>query len=182
MQTSDVAEKFPVKNAEIQQQVIPHSPSGIEIGLLTGCRDRPYAFGLAMALVSKGVRVDLIGSDGEDSPELHVTPNIHFLNFRGCPRQNDNPATKSSKLMLYYLRLFRFAAQSKPGILHILWNNKFEYFDRTILMLYYKLMRKKIALTAHNVCFSSLVRFERGVVKCTSDCCWTWGESAPGVH
>ena len=35
--------------------------------------------------------------------------------------------------------------------LHILWNNKIEWFDRTILMLYYKALGKKIALTAHNV-------------------------------
>ena len=56
---------------------------GIEIGLLTGCQDRPYAFGLAMALVSKGVGVDVIGGDEIDSPELHVTPNLRFLNFRG---------------------------------------------------------------------------------------------------
>src|SRR5207245_6751110 len=38
-----------------------------------------------------------------------------------------------------------------PKVFHILWNNKFELFDRTLLMLYYKLLGKKIALTAHNV-------------------------------
>jgi glycosyltransferase involved in cell wall biosynthesis len=32
-----------------------------------------------------------------------------------------------------------------------LWNYKLEFFDRTILMLYYKILGKKIALTAHNV-------------------------------
>jgi glycosyltransferase involved in cell wall biosynthesis len=32
-----------------------------------------------------------------------------------------------------------------------LWNNKFEFFDRTILMLYYKALGRKIAFTAHNV-------------------------------
>jgi len=93
----------------------------------------------------------MIGGDGEDSPELHVTPNLRFLNFRGSHKQNDKFTTKLSKLMIYYARLIRYAARSKPGILHILWNNKFEYFDRTILMLYYKLLGKKIALTAHNV-------------------------------
>ena len=151
MQTSRVTENSFAKEVEIQKQVIPNSPSGIEIGLLTGCQDRPYAFGLAMALISKGVRVDMIGGDGEDSPELHVTPNLRFLNFRGRQRQNEKFATKLSKVMLYYARLIRYTARSNPGILHILWNNKLEYFDRTILMLYYKLLGKKIALTAHNV-------------------------------
>jgi len=121
------------------------------VALLTGCQDRPYAFGLAMALVSKGFQVDMIGSDGEDSPELHVTANLRFLNFRGSQNQNDKFATKLYKLMVYYARLLRYAMRSRPAVLHILWNNKFEHFDRTLLMLYYKLLGKKIALTAHNV-------------------------------
>jgi len=32
-----------------------------------------------------------------------------------------------------------------------LWNNKFELFDRTMLLLYYKLLGRKIIFTAHNV-------------------------------
>jgi len=54
-------------------------------------------------------------------------------------------------LMLYYARLLRYAAGVQPRILHILWNNKFDYFDRTLLMLYYKILRKKVVLTAHNI-------------------------------
>jgi D-inositol-3-phosphate glycosyltransferase len=146
MQTSRVAEKSPAKEVVVQKQIIP-----IEIGLLTGCQDRPYAFGLGMALIEKSVRVEMIGSDGEDSPELHVTPNLCFLNFRGSQRVSEPFTKKLSKLVLYYARLLRYTARSEPRILHILWNNKFEYFDRTILMLYYKLLGKKIALTAHNV-------------------------------
>jgi glycosyltransferase involved in cell wall biosynthesis len=41
--------------------------------------------------------------------------------------------------------------RTNPRILHILWNNKLEHFDRTLLMLYFKACRKKIVLTAHNV-------------------------------
>ena len=123
----------------------------LKVAVLTGCIDRPYAFGLAMALAAKGVCVDMIGSDGEDSPELHVTPNLRFLNFRGSQNQGDKFAIKLYKLVVYYLRLIRYAMRSQPAILHILWNNKFEYFDRTLLMFYYKLLGMKIVLTAHNV-------------------------------
>jgi glycosyltransferase involved in cell wall biosynthesis len=151
MQSSSVAEKSSAKEFEIQKEATINSPAGIEIGLLTGCQDRPYAFGLAMALILKGVSVDMIGSDREDSPELHLTPNLRFLNFRGSQKQDNKFTAKLSKLMLYYVRLLRYAARSQPKILHILWNNKFEYFDRTLLMIYYKLLGKKIALTAHNV-------------------------------
>jgi D-inositol-3-phosphate glycosyltransferase len=151
MQTSGVAEKSLTKEAEIPTLPIPDPTLAIEIGLLTGCQDRPYAFGLAMALVSKGVGVDVIGSDDIDSPELHVTPNLRFLNFRGNQHKSTNFAKKLWKLAVYYARLLRYAARSRPRILHILWNNKIELFDRTMLMAYYKLSGKKVAFTAHNV-------------------------------
>ncbi len=150
MQTSIVAEKS-AKKADVHKHPIPNPSLDLEIGLLTGCQDRPYAFGLAMALIAKGVHVDEIGSDTEDSPELHVTPNLRFLNFRGNQHESTNFAEKLWKLAVYYARLMRYAARSKPRILHILWNNKIELFDRTILMIYYKLCGKKIAFTAHNV-------------------------------
>jgi D-inositol-3-phosphate glycosyltransferase len=139
------------KTVGLPTQAMHSSAPDIEIGLLTGCQDRPYAFGLAMALVSKRVAVDVIGSDELDSPELHVTPNLRFLNFRGNQHERTNIATKLWKLAVYYARLMRYASRSKPRILHILWNNKIELFDRTLLMAYYKLCGKKIAFTAHNV-------------------------------
>lgn len=151
MQTSSVADKFLTREAEVQKQAIPDASLALKIGLLTGCQDRPYALGLAMALIAKGVHVDEIGSDNEDSAELHVTPNLRFLNFRGSQHEGVNFAEKLWKLAVYYARLMRYAARSKPRILHILWNNKIEWFDRTILMLYYKTLGKKVALTAHNV-------------------------------
>jgi D-inositol-3-phosphate glycosyltransferase len=150
-ETSSVAEKSAAKEVEARQQEIAVSPLGIEIALLTGCQDRPYAYGLALALVSKRVSVDIIGGDEIDSPELHVTPNLRFLNLRGKQTEKSSFTHKLWKLADYYARLIRYAASPKPKILHILWNNKIEFFDRTILMLYYKMMRKWVALTAHNV-------------------------------
>jgi len=52
---------------------------------------------------------------------------------------------------MYYAKLFHYVSTSKHKIFHILWNNKLELFDRTILMLYYKLLGKRIVRTAHNV-------------------------------
>ena len=151
MQMSSIAEASPVKEFEPKKTTMPNSSLPIDIALLTGCQDRPYAFGLAMALVSKGLRVDVIGGDGEDSSEFHTTPNLTFLNFRGSQDQKLSFTQKLSHLLRYYVRLIGYVANSNPKILHILWNNKFEYFDRTLLMLYYKLLGKKIAFTAHNV-------------------------------
>jgi D-inositol-3-phosphate glycosyltransferase len=151
MSISTVAENSPTREIEIQKPQMADALPTIEMGLLTGCQDRPYAFGLAMALVSRRVGVDLIGGDEIDSPELHATPRLRFLNFRGNQHENVGFAAKLSKLALYYARLMRYAARYKPRVLHILWNNKIEWFDRTILMMYYKALGKKVALTAHNV-------------------------------
>ena len=126
-------------------------PSELAISLLTGGSDKPYVHGLAQALGSAGLRLDVIGSDELDEPSLRNMPGVNFLNLRGDQRPNVGATSKISRILAYYFRLIRYAANAKPRIFHILWNNKFETFDRTILMLYYKLLGKKIVFTAHNV-------------------------------
>lgn len=130
--------------------VAPTLPVEIEVGLLTGGFDKPYVSGLAMALASKCLCLDVVGGDDVDSPEMHTTPRLNFVNLRGSKAQA-SLASKVSRVLTYYARLARYAAVAKPKIFHILWNNKFELFDRTLLMLYYKLLGKKIVFTAHNV-------------------------------
>jgi glycosyltransferase involved in cell wall biosynthesis len=125
--------------------------SGVEVGLLTGGADRPYALGLAVALASRGVSLDFIGSDDLTSHELGVHPNVRFLNLRGNQSEDATLPAKIIRVIWYYARLILYAASARPKLFHILWNNKFELFDRTVLLLYYKLRGKKIILTAHNV-------------------------------
>jgi glycosyltransferase involved in cell wall biosynthesis len=125
--------------------------SQIKVALLTGGDDKTYALGLTSALVSKGVLVDFIGSSALDSPELHNSPLINFLNLRGDQNEQANISKKVTRILAYYIRLIKYAAVAQPSIFHILWNNKFELIDRIVLMVYYRLMGKKIALTAHNV-------------------------------
>lgn len=122
----------------------------IRAALLTGGKDRPYAFGLAMALIAKGVRLEVVGSDEVDSPEMQATRNLTFLNLHGAMGRAPI-RTKIRRVLRFYARLANYSAAASPGILHILWNNNFELFDRTLLMLYYRLLGKKIAITAHNV-------------------------------
>lgn len=122
----------------------------IDAALLTGGFDKPYTFGLAMALSSREVWLDVIGSDDIDSPEMHATPRLTFFNLRGN-KGDVSLARKILRVLIYYGRLIRYAAVAQPKIFHILWNNKFEFFDRTLLMLYYRLLGKNIVFTAHNV-------------------------------
>ncbi|MFY9644134.1 MAG: glycosyltransferase family 4 protein [Terriglobales bacterium] len=126
-------------------------PAQSQVALLTGGFDRPYAFGLAMALVAQGVALDVVGSDAVDSPEMHCTPGLTFLNLKPSPPPNARRIAKGLEILRYYLRLIRYAASAQPEIFHILWNSKFQVFDRTLLMLYYRILGKKIVLTAHNV-------------------------------
>src|SRR5271165_1998565 len=146
-----IAEESPAKEIEVQKPAFANSQVDLKIGLLTGCKDRPYVFGLTMALASKGVCTDIIGSDDLDCSEMHTAAGLRFLNFYGSDKPKPNLAARLSKVLVYYASLIRYAASSSPKILHILWNNKFELFDRTILMLYYKALGKIIAFTAHNV-------------------------------
>ena len=108
-------------------------------------------FGLTTSLTSKGVALDLIGSDELDTPEFRNQPGVNFFNLRGDQRPGAGFVTKILRVSTYYARLIRYAATAKPRIFHILWNNKFEALDRTLLMLYYKILGKRIILTAHNV-------------------------------
>jgi len=122
-----------------------------QISLLTAGRDRPYTLGLAAALADAGVALDVIGSDGVDGPELHRSPRIRFLKLRGDQSEDAALPKKIIRVLAYYGRLLGYALTARPRVFHVLWNNKFELFDRTALMLFYKLLGKQIVLTAHNV-------------------------------
>jgi glycosyltransferase involved in cell wall biosynthesis len=104
-----------------------------------------------MELIGKGASLDVIGSDSVDFPEFHSTPRMKFLNLQGSRRPDVSLIRKVFRLLIYYAKLIRYAATAKPRIFHILWNNKFELFDRTALTLFYRLLGKRIVLTVHNV-------------------------------
>src|SRR5438093_8345211 len=127
------------------------SAPSARVCLLTGGEDRPYALGMASALVAQGITTDFIGSDKLDAPELHDSSLLNFLNLRGDQSEDAPLRRKVVRIIAYYARLVKYAARSRARIFHILWNNKFEHFDRTLLMLYYRLFGKRIVFTAHNV-------------------------------
>ncbi len=137
------------ESADMMQTQGPDA--GIGVALLTGADDKTYALGLASALLEQGISVDFIGSDTVNCRELDNNPLISFLNLRGDQSEDASLAKKSLRIFVYYIRLLKYAVFAKPRIFHILWNNKFEIFDRTVLMLYYRLTGRKITLTAHNI-------------------------------
>jgi len=126
-------------------------PQPLRVALLTGGGDKPYALGMAAALTSEGISIDFIGSDDLSTPELLTNRRVNFLNLRGDQNPNARPIRKMARVLAYYWRLVGYSVGAKPKIFHILWNNKFQLFDCTLLMLYYKLLRKRIVFTVHNV-------------------------------
>ena len=104
-----------------------------------------------MALSACSINIDFIGSDDLDVPELRRIGSLNFLNLRGDSRPEVGRLQKVIRILTYYVRLVFYAASARPKIFHILWNNKFEFFDRTVLIAYYRLIGKRVILTAHNV-------------------------------
>jgi D-inositol-3-phosphate glycosyltransferase len=121
------------------------------VSLLTGSVDPHYQWGLLSGLLSQGIAVELIGSDAMSTAEVVTRPGVKFLNFRGDQSPNASIAGKIGRVLRYYLRLVTYAARTRSKVFHIQWPNKFVYFDRTILNIYYKLVGKKLVLTAHNI-------------------------------
>jgi glycosyltransferase involved in cell wall biosynthesis len=142
----DVREKVP-----LPADGLSCARTALRIALLTGGWDKPYALGLASSLISQGVAFDFIGSNEVDGPELHQSPLVHFLNLRGDMRPNAAMMRKVWRILIYYGRLLRYAAAAEPKLFHILWYNKLQLLDRTLLLLYYRLLGKRIVLTVHNV-------------------------------
>src|SRR5436309_3737820 len=142
---------------QIAQSSVVGAPSSVighpalSIALLTGGGDKPYALGLAAALTSQGIFVDFIGSDDLSVPDVLNDSRVNFLNLRGNQRPDASPFSKARRVLKYYIHLISYAATAQPKLFHLLWNNKFELFDRTLLMLYYRMLGKKIILTVHNV-------------------------------
>jgi len=143
--------KKPQKIARITSLKLSKTRDEISVALLTGGGDKPYALGLANELAKTGIALDIIGSDDLDCLDFHERPRVNFLNLRGDQRPEAGLAAKIFRVLVYYLRLILYASSARARIFHILWNNKFQLFDRTLLMFYYKILGKRIILTVHNV-------------------------------
>jgi glycosyltransferase involved in cell wall biosynthesis len=123
----------------------------LKVALLTGGSNRQYVLDLAKSLVKRNVVLEVIGSNTNDCPEFRSTHGVTFLNFRGKMGGGASYWVKAARLATYYWRLMVYAAVGSPRVFHIVWNNRVEWLDRTLLMFYYRACGKMVILTAHNV-------------------------------
>ena len=94
----------------------PPRPPELAVALLTGGGDRPYAFGLATALMAHGASMDLIGNDDLEGTEFRGNPAVKFLNFRGDQSPDASLVQKVYRVLAYYARLIGYAATAKPKL------------------------------------------------------------------
>ena len=123
----------------------------MKVSLLTGGGDRPYALGLLSCLLSKDIDVDFLASDELFEPNLMNNPRVVFYNLRGNQCSNVQLIKKTIRVIRYYFRLIIYAYKTDSYLFHIVWFNKFIYFDRTFMNVYYKMLGKKLIHTAHNI-------------------------------
>jgi D-inositol-3-phosphate glycosyltransferase len=121
------------------------------VALLTGGIDKHYACALAKALAFSGITPDMVGNVETNSYEMDGAPDVKLLELYATLRPGQGFLRKLISYINVYFRLMAYAAGRSPKTFHILWEYKFPYFDRTLLLLYYKLLGKKIVFTAHNV-------------------------------
>jgi D-inositol-3-phosphate glycosyltransferase len=123
----------------------------LHISLLTAGKDPHYALGLLGALTDRGIRVDFIANDAMRSAAAAAHPLVNYLNLRGDQRREAGLWAKSARLLRYYSKLIRYAVGPAPTLFHILWFNKFEWLDNTLLILLYKAKGRRLVYTVHNV-------------------------------
>lgn len=143
-----------VRSGNAQGKTASEKPNRLpssRIALLTGGIDKHYAGGLVNALASAGVAVDMICNTDMETPQLRSLPGLNLLSLYAIPQTYASAFRKLSAVLWAYARIIRYAATSNVSIFHILWNYKFPYFDRTFLLLYFKLIGKRVVFTAHNV-------------------------------
>jgi glycosyltransferase involved in cell wall biosynthesis len=76
---------------------------------------------------------------------------LRFLTLYASPKVRRGKIPKLLAFIQVYIQLMIYAATTSAKIFHILWNYKLPLFDRTLLLLYYKLLGKRVVFTAHNI-------------------------------
>jgi D-inositol-3-phosphate glycosyltransferase len=129
----------------------------IKISLLTGGQDIHYALGLLSGLAPHDLDIEFIGNDHWQDAYVVKSKKVIYYNLRGDQKPDAPMKDKIVRVLRYYFKLMKYTAQTDSKLFHIQWLNKFTYFDRTLLNIYYKLLGKKLVFTAHDINYRKLV-------------------------
>jgi glycosyltransferase involved in cell wall biosynthesis len=123
-----------------------------KVAILTGGRDMWYAIPLAEGLAQQPhLDVDVIASTQYlGSPALE-RQGVSVLPLHGDLSPGKSRAEKVLRGIRMYAGILAYTVRTDAQIFHILWENQFKWLDRTLLVAFYRLLGKKVVLTAHNV-------------------------------
>lgn len=106
-----------------------------------------YIVNLVNGLSNHVTQVDLIGSDIYDHSVINSR--VRFLNLRASHEEGASQFEKAKRIILYYVRLFKYALTVKSFVFHVQWL-RFYFFDGVIVCWILRLLGKKVVYTAHD--------------------------------
>ena len=127
------------------------SPPTLRVSLLTGGGDKPYALGLAGRSLPQGYRSTLSAATTSSVPELLNNPRINFLNLRGDQRPEASTTAKAFRVLSTMRGLSVTRPARDRSSFTSCGTTNFNSSIGPLLLLYYKLLGKKVVFTAHNV-------------------------------
>jgi glycosyltransferase involved in cell wall biosynthesis len=123
----------------------------MKISILNAGQQTDYLYGIVSGLSEiPSLEIEVVDSDSSIGV-IDAFPHTTLFNLRGDNLSPQSLFTKAWSIGKYYIRLLWYTASTQSKIFHIQWENSISLFDRTILILYYKLFGKKLVHTAHNI-------------------------------
>ena len=75
----------------------------MKVALLSAGKDKPYALGIAEALLNKGIRIDFIGNSELQNEPIFSNELATYYNLRGDQSSKAPIFSKISRVIIYYL-------------------------------------------------------------------------------
>lgn len=131
----------------------------IKLVILSGGGQRHYLKGFVYSLLDQNIEVEFIGNDEMESDPFFLNPKIKYYNYRGSQVSQVSLLIKIKRIIIYYFRIVIFTSRTDASIFHIQWHNKFIFFDKLILILFYKyILKKKVIVTVHDISEKFIIR------------------------
>ncbi len=126
----------------------PNKPKMPAVAIIPNGFQTAYTIDLVNSLAQNGVPVEFIGSDIYNPRALD--PAVTYLNLRGSHSGSASKLAKLRRVVVYYIRLIRYAVASTATVFHVGWL-RFPFFEGIVITVLFKCLNKRIVYTAHNV-------------------------------
>jgi glycosyltransferase involved in cell wall biosynthesis len=110
-----------------------------------------YEVGLISGLAKKKLSMDVIGTDEIINSPVMKNKGIQYLQYFDSLTEKDSRLKKIRRIFNFYIRMIKYTIKTDVRLFHLQWHNKFIVFDRIVMNLFYKLAKKKLVYTAHNI-------------------------------